>query len=126
MGLVFGKDAAEEGGAVGEGDGVALVGGVDGLVGIEDGDEKAFLAAVGDGAEVGAVHGEAFRRKMAGGAELIEDFAARRFVALEFQSGAEGVELFGRLLEKLGSLFADGGIGMGEKKLTAGGVEIGG
>jgi hypothetical protein len=46
VGLVLGKDAAEEGGVVGEGDGVAFVGGINGLIGIEDGDEKPFLAAL--------------------------------------------------------------------------------
>lgn len=89
MGLVLGKDAAEEGGVVGEGDGVAFVGGINGLIGIEDGDEKPFLAAIGDGTKVGAVHGEAFWREMADGAELVEDFAASGFVALEFQGGSE-------------------------------------
>lgn len=63
---------------------------------------------------------------MTDGAELIEDFPPCRFVALECESGAEGVELFGRRVEDLGSLFADSGIGMGEEKLAARGVEIGG
>ena len=89
VGLVLGEDAAEEGGAVGEGDEVAFVGGIDGLIRVEDRGEESFLATVGDGTEVGAVCGEAFCREVTDGAELVEGFAACSFVALEFESGEE-------------------------------------
>ena len=73
---VFREHTAEERSAVSQSDGVTGIGGVDRLVGTKNGTKKSFLGSIGDGSEIGSVHGKLSRGEVADGAQFCEDLFA--------------------------------------------------
>ena len=123
----FGQDPAVESGTVVESNGVSGIGGVDGLVWVEDGTEEAFLGSVGNGTQVRSIHGKAFGREVANGTQLLEDGPATFLIGGKCQGGAIGFEgLFtgfvGTSSENFPGFLADGWVRMLEKQLSSGGI----
>jgi hypothetical protein len=68
----LGQHPSVESGVIGKGDGIAGIGGIDRLIGIEDRAKKSVLCPIGDGAQIGAVHGLPGRWKVADCAQFVE------------------------------------------------------
>ena len=68
----LGQHTPVEGGAIGKSDGIAGIGGIDRLIGIKNRAKESVLGPIGDGAEIGTVHGLSVRWKVADCAQFVE------------------------------------------------------